>query len=325
MKKLISFLVIILLLGSFMIGTEAVAQDESVTIRLPWLKNVQFAGPIIAQETGIYEDLGVNVEIEPGGGDVSSIPLVVGGEDDFGIHDTNSLIYARSEGMPLTATTTVFQRHPGGMFALEESGIETPQDFVGKTLGYQEGGPWELTQAMLKYEGVSLDDIETTTVPFDITPLLTGEIDIMFAYAVNEPIQAELEGYDVNIILPYDYGIEAASEALFTREDMIENNPELVEKVTHGTLKGWAYAIQNQEEAVEIVMDVNPDLDKEHQQNQLEAQIDYIFTEDSLLNGIGYMSEEAWVAMQDVLLDVGDLDEPIDINEVFTTEFLPNK
>ena len=319
------FVLTLVILFAFASLNLALAKNDVVSLRLPWIKNAQFAGPLVAEYKGFYKELGIDITIRAGGADVNSIPLVAAGQDTFGIHDTASLIFARGQQMPLVTLATVFQKHPGGVLTLKKSGIKEPKDFIGKTFGYNEGGPWTLTKAMFKIEGVSLDSIKLIAVPFGISSLITDKVDGKTCYTTNEPVAAELEGFEVNVLLPYDYGVKTASEAIFTTEKLIKENPDLVRRFVEATLRGWAYAIDNKEEAIDIVIEANLMLDPEHQKMQFERQLSHIWTPESIMYGIGWMSRDTWVQTQEILLEFGGLSKPIDIDKVFTLDFLPRK
>ena len=83
---------------------------------------------------------------------------------------------------------------------------------------------------MLKNAGVDKEKVIEVPVKYDISPLLTGEIDVWPGYVINEPIVAQEKGYDVNIIWPADYNISFYSMTLFTPEDMVKNNSPLYYK-----------------------------------------------------------------------------------------------
>jgi NitT/TauT family transport system substrate-binding protein len=299
------------------------AELTHVTLRLPWIINAQFAGPYMALEKGYFEDEGLDVEIRPGGFDINSITLVASGEDTFGLHDTGSLILARSNEIPVVAAATFFQKHPGGLMALKESGIETLEDIEGKTIGFQEGGPWMLSKAMLEANGIDLDTINQTTVGFDLSPLFSGQIDLMTVYVTNEPLIAQAQGYETTVFLPYDYGIETSSEALFTTDEYLDAHPDVVCGMVRAIRRGWEEAIANQEEAVDIIMAAGgEELNRDAELAQLAANEDHLLTPDSIEHGIGYMTEERWQIAEDVLSEYGQLENDVDVNDVFTLQCL---
>jgi NitT/TauT family transport system substrate-binding protein len=293
---------------------------KAVSLRLPWFPSTQFAGEYVALEKGYFADEGLDVTINPGGFDINSIVLVGVGTDTFGLHDTGSLLFAHVEQIPLITVATFLQKHPGAILALEESGFETLDDLVGARIGFQEGGPWQLTQAMLVKNGIEPDSLDQVAVGFDLTPLFQGDIDLLTVFATNEPILAELQGFDVTVFSPYDYGIETSANALFTRQDYMEENPDTVCGMVRAIAKGWEYAFDNPEEAVDIVVAVDPrNLDAEKEALSLEAITEHVLTPDAIANGIGWMSHERWETADSVLRDFGGLTAEIDLDSVYTT------
>ena len=305
--------------------TEAAKPAElvKVTLRLPWITNTQFAGPYVALDKGYFKDEGIDLEILPGGIDKNSITLVAAGENTFGLHDTGSLLLARAQDMPLVTVATFFQKHPGGVFALKKSGINTLKDFEGKTIGFQEGGPWMLTKAMLKKNGVDMSKIKTQTIQYDVSPLLNGQIDLMTCYATNEPLAVKRQhGEDVVVFLPADNGIPTASEALFTTEKYLSEHPEVVQGMVNAFKKGWEYAMANKDEAVKIVMKYGTELDYDSEMDQLVAEEAHLMTPEAKEHGIGWMTAEKWDQMYQVLREEGALETDVDVSKAFTTQFL---
>ena len=294
-----------------------------VSLRLPWIINAQAAGPFTALEKGFFEEEGLKVTIKPGGPDANSLTLVAAGSDNFGLHDTGSLILARAEGLPLISIATFWQKHPGCVFALEESGIKTLKDFEGKKLGFKEGGPWILTQAMLTANGVDLDSIKKLSVGFGIAPIMTGDVDLLTAFCTNEPLATAREGKPAVAFLPYDYGIETSAEALFTTDKYLAKNSDVATGMVRAIRRGWDDALANKEDAVNIVLKYGgKELDFDQQLQQLEAQESFILTPDAEAHGIGYMTEARWQTAEDILHDQGILETDVDVTEVFTLEFI---
>lgn len=303
--------------------TTAPVELTKVSLRLPWITNTQFAGPYVALDKGYFKEEGLDVEIRPGGIDKNSITLVAAGEDTFGLHDTGSLLLARAQGMPLITIATFFQKHPGGVFGLKDSGIQTLKDFEGKLIGFQEGGPWMLTKAMMKANGVDINSVKTVTVQYDITPLLEGKIDLMTCYATNEPLVARRMGKEPIVFLPADYGVPTASEALFTTEAYLKDNPKVARGMVRAIQRGWEYAMANKEEAVDIVMKYGTELDKAAEMDQLVAEEAHLMTPEVKESGvIGLMTPEKWETIYKVLREQGALETEVDYMKAFTTEYL---
>ena len=294
-------------------------EPVSVSLRLPWFPNVQFTGSFVAHAKGFFAEEGLDVTVNPGGFDVNSITLVAAGSDTFGLHDTGSLLFAAAEEIPLMTVATYFHKHPGAVMALADSGIETLEDFRGRRIGFAEGGPWQLTQAMLVKNGIDLDDLEQIAVGFDLSPILNGDVDLKTVFATNEPILAEQQGFEVNVFVPYDYGIETSANALFTTQRYFDDNPETVCAMVRAISRGWEYAFENPEEALDIVMAVDPEnLDRAKETRSLDAVKDAVLTPDAVADGIGSMKHSRWEAVDEVLRTYGGLDVDVDLNSVYS-------
>lgn len=85
-------------------------EKTDVSIQLKWLPQAQFMGYYVALDKGYYSDLGLNVTIVPGGGDISETTAVYTGQVDFGVTWVSNLIAANAGGMGLTEVAQIFQR-----------------------------------------------------------------------------------------------------------------------------------------------------------------------------------------------------------------------
>src|ERR1700726_4574497 len=199
--------------------------EESVTLRLKWFHQAQFAGFYVAKEKDFYKSAGLNVDIQPGGPDFPAIQMVTGGNEQFGVTGADQVLIARSKGVPVVALAVVYRRNPFVLFSLAKSGINGPADYVGKKVGLKIGGNEELIyRAILAKAKIDKSQLTEIPVKFDMTPLLTGDIDVWPGYLINEVLAAKEKGFDVNIVYPSDYGIDLYADTLFTTETMLKGN-----------------------------------------------------------------------------------------------------
>lgn len=291
----------------------------AVSLRLPWFPSAQFAGEYVALAKGFFAEEGLDVTINPGGFDINSITLVAAGTDTFGLHDTNSLILANSQGIPLVTVATFLQKHPGAVMALASSGLTSLEDLEGRTIGFQEGGPWQLTQAMLIKNGIDPASLKQIAVGFDLTPLFEGDIDLITVFSTNEPIIAELQGFETTVFVPYDFGIETSANALFTTSEYLDANQDVACGMVRAIARGWEYALDHQEEAGDIVVAVDPEnLDRDKELLSLAAIEDDVRTPDAIAHGIGSMTLDRWQTAEDVLRDYGGLTVDVDPKSIYT-------
>ena len=325
MKKsilIISILAVPVIIGVILLFAQKEKQTglDKVNVRLKWLHQTQFAGFYTAEKKGFYKKNGINATLNPGGVDFPAIQMVSGGAEQFGVTGADQILLAREKGVPVVALAVIYRKSPFVLFSLKGSDITEPKDFVGKKVGVKIGGNEELTyRAMLKNTGIDTSQIIEIPVKYDISPLLSGQIDVWPGYVINEPITAREKGYEVNIIWPSDYGVNLYADTLFTTEDMIKNNPDLVKRFVRATLQGWNYAYNNPDEAVSYTLMYSDQLSREHETKMMQASLELLKPDNK---PIGYMNRKIWEDMQKLLLENGFMKNPVNIDEVYTTQFL---
>jgi len=290
---------------------------DKVSVRLKWLHSAQFAGLYVAEKKGFYRKANIQVDLEEGGIKVDEVEMVHKGINDFGIVGAHQLVIARTEGIPLTSIAVIFRKNPSVFISLKGSGIKKPQDFVGKRILYP---PANISLAsMMKLQGISMKELILVPPSYDLGLMERGEVDVWTGYLINQVITMRQKGYQVNIIYPDEYGVHIYGDAIVATEKLIEENPELVTKFLRATLRGWRYAIENPEESLDILSEYQLDIDREHALASLLIQIPLIQTGE---NDIGWMRDDVWLGMQNLLFDNGLISEKTDIDKAYTTEFL---
>jgi NitT/TauT family transport system substrate-binding protein len=308
---------IALVLSAMLTAAQA---EESVTLRLKWFHQAQFAGFYVAKEKGFYKSAGLNVDIQPGGPDFPAIQMVTGGNEQFGVTGADQILIARSKGVPVVAIAVIFRRNPFVLFSLAESGIKAPTDYAGKNVGVKIGGNEELIyRAVLAKAGVDKAKLNEIPVKFDITPLLAGAVDVWPGYLINEVLAAREKGFDVNVVSPPDYGIDLYADTLFTTEKMLKEKPDVVRNFVTATLKGWTSAIAAPEEAAQMTVKYGSKLTYDHELAMMKASLPLLQPD---AQPVGWMDAANWSGAQKLLVDAGFQKAPVDISKAFTVEFL---
>lgn len=306
-----------LVLSAFFFSAQA---DESVTVRLKWFNQAQFAGFYVAKEKDFYKSSGLSVDIQAGGPDFPAIQMVTGGNEQFGVTGADQVLIARSKGVPVVAVAVIYRRNPFVLFSLQKTGIKAPADYVGRNVGVKIGGNEELIyRAVLAKAGVDKAKVKEIPVKFDITPLLSGVVDVWPGYLINEVLAAQEKGFPVNVVSPADYGIDLYADTLFTTERMIREKPEVVQKFVAATLRGWAAATAAPEEAAQITVKYGSKLAYDHELAMMKASLPLLRPD---AKPIGSMDEAKWHAAQDLLVNGGFQKAPIDLAKAYTTKFL---
>jgi ABC-type nitrate/sulfonate/bicarbonate transport system substrate-binding protein len=293
---------------------------DSVTLRLKWFNQAQFAGYYVARENGYYQSAGLDVNIQPGGPDFPAIQMVAGGNEQFGVTGADQVLIARSKGVPVVAIAVLYRRNPFVLFSLAKSGIKTPADYVGKNVGVKLGGNEELIyRAVLAKAKIDKSKLTEVPVKFDLAPLLSGAVDVWPGYLINEVVAAQEKGFAVNIVYPSDFGIDLYADTLFTTEKMLQEKPDVVDRFVTATLKGWGTAIAAPEQAAKITVKQGSNLTYDHELAMMKASLPLLQPDSG---PVGSMQEASWAAAQDFLVGGGFQKSRVDLAKAYTTKFL---
>jgi NitT/TauT family transport system substrate-binding protein len=301
-------------------ATSAPAGLKKVVLRLKWVHQAQFAGFYAAVEKGFYKEAGLDVEIRPGGSDFPAVQMVASGSEDFGVTGADQILLGREKGVPVTAISTIYRETPFVLFSLKSSGITTMKDLEGKQVGVKLGGNEELTyRAMVKSAGIDASKIKEMPIKFDLSPLLSGQVKVWPGYVINEVLAVKEGGQEVNIIKPKDNGINFYADTLFTKQSLIDKDPELVKSFVQASMKGWEYAMKNPEEAAGFGLQYGDTLKLEHEVSMMKASIPMLQPENLPL---GKMDLAAWDILQKSLMELKFLKKEQDLKQVFTNQFI---
>ena len=283
--------------------------------------NLPFVAAYVAEEKGFFRDQGLDVDIRHASSG-QHLTLLVAGEIDFTTADSASVLKRRSDpGLPVVAFALFGQRGQQAFVALKESGINTPKDWEGKTFGYKISQPPDYL-AILEANGVDRSKITEVRVGFDPRVLTEGQVDILAVFKSNEPDTIRRIGYDVNIWDPADYGVPSIGLTYIAHEELVDEEPDRVQRFLKGTMRGLQYAIDNQEEALDIVMKYAPNEVREHQRFMLETEFRDAVSPLTEERGLGWMTDEQWKALYDQLLGFNALAKPFDHRTAYTDRFL---
>jgi len=290
-----------------------------ITVQLRWTHNAQFAGMYAANQMGYYTGEGLEVHFREGGPNVDWQKAVLEGEAQFGLHGADVLITTRAANKPLRAIAVIYRRSPVVFVALADSGIRRPQDFAGKVIATGSGTGRLVLHLMTARVGVQPDQYTEVPLTTDLKPIYTGQVDILSGYLFDQPETMRRDGYQINLIYPDDYGVHFYADTLFTSDDLIAKNPDLVRRFLRATLKGWTYAIEHPAEVGAIVLKYQPNGDADLENAKMITSIPLVNTGE---DHIGWMKPEVWAGMAETLREQDVLTAPLDITQVYTMQFL---
>ncbi|TSC79051.1 MAG: putative hydroxymethylpyrimidine transport system substrate-binding protein, partial [Parcubacteria group bacterium Gr01-1014_29] len=323
-------IVLVLVIGIFYFVKNSGVQDNSaenptkISVALDWLPYAMHSGLYVAKERGYFANEGLEVDIHAPADAATILQTVAQGRDDFGLNYQPDVLLARSEGLPVVSVAALTQHSLAALMTVEESGLKRPRDLKGKRIGHS-GVPLEslLYDTILKNDGVGkgIEDVQFINVGYDaLTGLLAGQLDAASVYYTNQPVIAENQGRKVNIIKVTDYGVPDYYDlVIVTNEDMIKNNPDVVERFLRAITKGYKEAATNPKDAIQLMVRAVPELDTAvaNKEILLEAPI---WIAD---NGIfGWQEESRWLSFAQWMKNGGLLTKPVDARQAFTNSFI---
>lgn len=323
MKKHIT---VSLLAAASVLCATSVQANEKVTLRLKWLTQAQFAGPYVAEAKGFYDDAGLDMTIQPGGPNINVETMVASGANTFGIASgTEGVLASRAKDLPIKAIGMDQQITPYVYVAKPDSGISSAADFAGKKVATWFTGPQYVLYSVLAANDIAKDDVDIISQSVTLQPFIDGEFDVATATLYNEYNTLLEKGLtDLVVISPEDSGMVSQQDAIITSDKMIEEDPETVQAFLNATLRGWKYAFEHPDEAVDIVMDAGTGLDRDHQAKMLEKVKELMTGSTGATEGLGYLNMDAIQTVEGNLVEYGAIDKPVEITTAFDTSFWDN-
>jgi len=253
-----------LLVAAISFASTATLAADDVSLQLKWVTQGQFAGYYVAQDKGFYEEADLNVTIKPGGPDIAPPQVIAGGGADVIVDWMPSALASREKGVPLVNIAQPFKRSGMMLTCLKETGITSPEDFTGRTLGVWFFGNEYPFLSWMSGLGISTEGgeegVEVLKQGFNVDPLLQKQADCISTMTYNEYWQVIDAGIseDQLVVFKYeDQGVSTMEDGLYVLEENLED-PAFVEKMARfvaASMKGWEYARENPDEAADIVLE----------------------------------------------------------------------
>lgn len=287
----------------------ALAADP-LTLQLKWVTQAQFAGYYVAKAKGFYKDENLDVTIKPGGPDINPSQVIAGGGADVVVDWMPSALATREKGVPLVNIAQVFQKSGLELSCRKDSGVRTPKDFKGKTLGVWFAGneyPFLAWMAKLNYTTSGPNaDVKVLKQGFNVDPLLQKQAACISTMTYNEYWQLIEAGMKPDQLVVFKYeseGVATLEDGLYALQPKLAN-PQMVDRLARflrGSMKGWQYAIDHQKEAVQIVLDNDTTgAQTERHQTTMMSEVAKLIPGSS--HGLGYLEPAAYERTVDELL-----------------------
>jgi NitT/TauT family transport system substrate-binding protein len=298
-----------------------------LTVGLGYIPSVQFAPFYLADRAGYYRDEGLLVtfqnQIDP-----DLVTLVGSGAVDIGIADGTSVIPAVSQGIPIRYLATVYATNPSIVFAREESGIRTPADLAGRSVGIpgRFGSSWIVLQALLQSADLTVDDVEIAEFP-DFgqgVAVREGAVDAATGFANNEPVQLELGG-ERAVVLHVDDAVALPGPGLIAGMSTIGSKREALAGFVRATLRAMTEIVDEPDTGLDAAIAAVPDLgqDRATQSAILRATVEVWQGELTRREGLGAIDRDGWAESIEFMTGLELVPNPVTVDDLVDPGLLP--
>ena len=302
--------------------TGCAQQPNRIRLPMGYIPNVQYAPFYVALEKGYFRDAGIDIEFDYAF-ETDGVALVGAGALPFALVSGEQVLLARAQGLPVVYVAAWYREYPISVVSKAERGIVTPQDLVGRRVGLPGlfGANYIGLEALLFAAGLESADMTLDSIGFNQAEALAADQDeAVVVYTANEPVVLRAQGYALNEIRVSDL-VQLASNGILTNEQTVKENPALVRVFVGAFLRGLHDTIEDPDEAFALSAKHIPNVSE--QDGDVQRQVLAASIELWKADRPGYSDPQAWENMQDVLLNMDLLHEPLDLRQAFTNDFVP--
>jgi NitT/TauT family transport system substrate-binding protein len=314
-------LVLFVLAGVVACGRDQSPDTEDVTIAMGFIPNVQFTPVYVALERGFFAEQGLEIDLDYGM-ETDLLQRLATGNIRFAIGSGDQVALARANGLPVVYVANWYRRFPVCVVAMADSGIETPEDLIGRTVGTpaMEGASYIGWLAFLDAAGIPRDSVDLQVIGYtQVASLTENRVDAAVSYALNEPVQLRQAGYDINVFYLDEY-TQLVSNGLITNDATIADDPDLVQRVVTALVQGIQATLDDPEAAFAITRQYIPEMDDQ------TAVLQRAVLQEALAfwqaDTLGYSDPAAWEESVRLLQGLGLITADLDPETLYSNDFV---
>ncbi len=303
------------------------AEKTKVTFVLDWAPNTNHTGVYVAQELGYFDEAGLEVEIvQPP--DDGAEAMVGSGQAQFGVSFQDYLppaLAGEKKVMPITAVAAIIQHNTSGIMSAKGGGITSPKGMEGKSYA-----TWELPieQATIKQcmkdEGADFSKVKLIpeTIDDEVAALKAKQIDCIWVYYAWAGINAQIKDFPIDYFAFRDINevFDYYSPVIIANDNFLAEQPEVAKAFLAAVSKGYQYAIENPDDAADLMVKANPELDPELVKASQEYLADQYQADASQW---GVFDADRWNRFFKWLNDNKLSEEELPMDVGFTNDYLP--
>lgn len=280
--------------------------------------------PIAAKALGYFDDVCLDVDIQPGTGETAqNAQLVAAGTAKISsIAGNGDVLVNVSNGVDVQAVA-MFGHVPVATL-MTKPDITDLKQLEGKTLG-QKGALPVTIEAMLRAAGVDVAKITQVTVGYDPTVLVRGQVQALTGYKSNEPLTLAAKGEKVTEWNPEDYGVPGSIATTIVNPQFLSEHRTAVEDFLRAQLRAYSYCEQHADECVADAAKLSQaGYDTEH--NVQVWQTETKLVDSSLPAGqvLGQIDDASARTEGEFLVQMGQIPAVPDLSKVVVPDLVPS-
>ena len=294
----------------------------AVNMQLGWLGGGNQIGETAALRLGYFEQEGLDFKIQPGGPNNDGIAIVASGRYEVGqVSSSPSLMLAISQEIPIRCFAVSAQQHPYAFFSLRRNPVRSPADFRGKKVGIQATGQI-LLRALLARNNIDPKDVTVVIIGSEMTPLMTGQVDVVTGWVTNTTALNVIGPDRVQFKL-WDSGVRLYANPYYATTETLQTKKDLLVRFMRAAAKGWAFAYENRDKAVELLVQTYPNLVAGDERAAVDVMLGATFTDATKTGGYGTMDPTVWQDQISLYSQLGQFAKRTpSLDEVMTLDIL---
>ncbi len=294
---------------------------KEVTVRLKWITQAQFAGYFVALEKGFYEEENLIVSINEGVYGKNPLKTVKNEVEEFGVLWASDIV---GDSENFISLANILKDNGFLLISKKNKGIDSISKFKNKKISTWFIGHEYQLKSLLSKKGLVEQAKRIISQKWDLTQFYNNEVDVVSAMSYNELLTVFENGYPrkkLNIFNLRSNGVGFPGQNIFTTRSFYKNHPDVCRGFVKASIKGWEYAINNPNKAVEILLkyDYENKLDKKHQYNQM-IEIIKLIKADKFQIGIHNRSDYEYI--KKVFMENRIVNENLNVESLYTNEFV---
>ena len=238
-----------------------------ITFVLDWTPNTNHTGLYVALAKGYFADAGLDVEVVQPPEDGAEV-LVGSEKAQFGVsfQDTMAPALVGDDALPITAVAAVIQHNTSGIVSRAGEGMDRPKGLEGHKYA-----TWDMDveKAMLK-DVVEADGgdfskvvLIPSTVTDEVSALKSKSVDAIWIYYAWAGIACKVAGLDTDYFAFKDINpvFDYYTPVIIANNDFLKQHPDTAKAFLSALSKGYEYAVQNPDDAAELLIQQNPELE----------------------------------------------------------------